>query len=89
MAEIKDGGPAFPQPFWDTKGNSGIVTADEVNAGGMTLRDYFAAKILVALLTRVNDVTGDYVTNATPYEGARDAYHWADAMLRAREVNHG
>ena len=84
MAEIKTGGPAFPtkHPAQDPRA-SGFFTED-----GMTLRDYFAAKILVALLTRVNDVTGDYVTNATPYEGARDAYHWADAMLRAREVNH-
>jgi hypothetical protein len=41
----EDGGPAFPQPFWDTGSGAGIVTADEVEAGGMPLRDWFAATI--------------------------------------------
>ena len=85
MAEIKTGGPAFPTkyPALDPRA-SGFFTED-----GMTLRDYFAAKVMAALITRVNDITGDYVTNATPEQGAEDAYRWADAMLRAREVNHG
>lgn len=77
MAEIKDGGPAFPR--------------DHAHDGhnGMTLRDYFAARAMAALLTRVDVVAGDYVTNATPDQGAKDAYRFADAMLRAREANHG
>ena len=40
---------------------------------GMTLRDYFAAKAMQALLP-------DY-----PSFIAQQAYHYADAMLKARE----
>ena len=86
MDEIKDGGPAFPV-LHSIDGN--WVKEPMERFRGMTLRDYFAAKAMAALLTRVNDVTGDYVTNATPDQGAEDAYRFADAMLRAREANHG
>ena len=55
------GGPAFPAPDHD----------------GMTLRDYFAAKAMQALLTR-RPLSGGEV--------ARDAYIIADAMLKAREA---
>jgi hypothetical protein len=42
----------------------------------MTLRDYFAAKAMQALITRI-PMSGA--------ERARDAYIIADAMLKARE----
>ena len=63
------GGPAFP-----------IVI--DIGQGvewhkGMTLRDYFAAKAMQALLTR-RPLSGGEV--------ARDAYIIADAMLKAREA---
>jgi hypothetical protein len=44
---------------------------------GMTLRDYFAAKAMQALLTRVAMSGG---------ERATEAYRIADAMLAAREA---
>lgn len=46
---------------------------------GMTLRDYFAAKAMQALLTRETKFNGDLRL----YAGA--AYDMADAMLKARE----
>lgn len=48
------------------------------------IRDEFAAMALAALLTRIDTVSGDYVTNATPVQAAEDAYRYADAMLKAR-----
>ena len=58
------GGPAFPH---------GLLR-NEFN--GMTLRDYFAAKAMQALLTR-KPMSGA--------EQAREAYIVADAMLEARK----
>jgi len=72
------GGPAFPQ-------NTKIVAAagQELHQGfigGMTLRDYFAAKAMQAIVS--NDATF-----STKYVGlaAKDAYVYADAMLKARQ----
>ena len=47
---------------------------------GMTLRDYFAAKAMQALLTRETRISED----AMLYAGA--AYDVADAMMKAREA---
>ena len=61
---MKDtGGPAFPHSRLGS------------DADGMTLRDYFAAKAMQALLTR-RPLSGGEV--------AGDAYTIADAMLKAR-----
>jgi hypothetical protein len=57
---------------------------------GMTLRDYFAAKAMQAILPQYEDVFND----DTQAEGepsfpellAKDAYIMADAMLKAREA---
>jgi hypothetical protein len=62
------GGPAFP---WCGDLNE----CPTINLG-MTLRDYFAAKAMQALITRI-PMSGA--------ERARDAYIIADAMLKARE----
>ena len=58
------GGPAFP-----------YHGPDAIRAG-MTLRDYFAAKAMQALITRIDVSGGEHA----PY-----AYIIADAMLKARE----
>jgi hypothetical protein len=71
MSEIKDGGPAFP------------VTRDDMAQndawGGMTLRDYFAAKAMQGIIigNRADE-------SALTIGAAKDAYAVADAMLRAR-----
>lgn len=69
---IDNGGPAFPivgQPF-------------DVHGIGITMRDYFAAKAMDALLSRLP-------RSITPQECivvAEDAYFMADHMLKAREA---
>jgi len=55
-------------------------TAPELLASGMTLRDYFAAKAMVALVSRVADGTV-LMTDVTS-----QSYVIADAMLAARQV---
>jgi hypothetical protein len=60
-----NGGPAFPV------GNGGAV--------GMSLRDYFAAKAMQALIASNDDGAGDRIDEIPTY-----AYDIADAMLAAR-----
>lgn len=61
---MKDGGPAFPAQHYD------LAEGEH----GMTLRDYFAAKAMQAL---VRDNYFDVVADR--------AYLMADAMLKARD----
>lgn len=46
---------------------------------GMTLRDYFASKVLATFLTAEN-------SDLTPSEAAEFAYVYADAMLEERKI---
>ncbi len=77
MSEIKTGGPAFPEIFTDNRNGP----PDTYSAGGMTLRDYFAAKALpmVMQLNKTN-LTIDW------FGEAKEAYKYADAMIKAREA---
>ena len=54
MSDVKvnDGGPAFPVPY--LVGMNGAVV-DTGATGGMTLRDYFAAKAMQAMLSCYKD----------------------------------
>jgi len=66
--------PAFPQ-------HDRVVAALSIaNSQGMSLRDYFAAKAMQAIVSKeVSHVSwvGEY---------AKNAYKMADAMLKAREA---
>lgn len=65
MSDEKTGGPAFP-----------VQEAYEMSTEqGMTLRDYFAAKAMQALIHK------NYFDVA-----AKEAYQMADAMLSARST---
>lgn len=93
MAEIENGGPAFPtkHPALDPRA-SGFFTED-----GMTLRDYFAAheqldpneSIGLALAERLagrphpapRDITGNIKSGGDPVEVA---VFWADAEAAYR-----
>lgn len=78
--------PAFPTPpVLNPDG-----TTYEDGTEGMSLRDYFAAKTLAALLSgetandfRFNDGTGD---NERMYRFAQTSYMFADWMLKARNA---
>jgi hypothetical protein len=72
--EMKDeytGGPAFPAAHFDL--------ADHEH--GMSLRDYFAAKALPMAIKEMNDAESYNLNDA-----ATMAYHYADAMLKARQA---
>lgn len=58
---------------------------DNRHTHGMDLRDYFAAKAMQGLMSRVDHVNGDCVTNASADDVAGYAYCIADAMMKARE----
>lgn len=88
------GGPAFPiHPDLPSRLGGFINESD----AGMTLRDYFAAKAIPALLELWHkdlsadddpDFAGLQLTDnedGTPYMIAEEAYAVADAMLKARE----
>jgi hypothetical protein len=68
------GGPAFPSfKFVQSYGQMMAL-------GGMTLRDYFAAKAMQGLLAcPLQPQSGEDMY-------AKDAYAMADAMLKAREL---
>ena len=65
------GGPAFPFAATDTSN-------EQMQAQGMTLRDYFAAKAMASILSQPEweEMPSEHV--------AMWAYENADAMLRAR-----
>ena len=73
MSNTNTGGPAFPQYAWNEMAEK--FTATE----GMTLRDYFAAKAMHAILSNPD-------FNEDDSKLAAYAYNVADAMLKAREA---
>lgn len=71
------GGPAFPQ------GNDRVVSARSiVDSQGMTLRDYFAAKAMQAVIANAMCSEKEAVFYD---EVSAISYEVADAMLKARE----
>jgi hypothetical protein len=69
--KTKDGGPAFPC-------HADIIPSKDGDYAGMTLRDYFAAKAMQAM------VSAEYMGSFRPPSWASEAYAMADAMLAAR-----
>ena len=83
MSEINTGGPAFP--LADSCCEYGNTNRSDAN--GMTLRDYFAAKAMQAVLTSpiLMAAVGSKGGSATQHI-AKQSYEMADAMLKAREA---
>lgn len=85
---MKDGGAAFPT-FPDPGSREAYASGGVFPRGGMSLRDYFAAKALVALwsshewIMNCGKLAGDYST----MDGAvaKRAYLIADALLAHRD----
>ena len=65
--------PAFPRPYSE---DAFLEETDYLAQDGMTLRDYFAAKAMQAL------IDNDGLFSEIPTQ----AYALADAMLKAREA---
>ena len=90
MSNTNTGGPAFPSSEWDGDYQRTFST------GGMTLRDYFAAKALVGLMS--TERANEYVDEDGVFSDedgtlfvhtkflAEEAYMIADAMIAAREA---
>ncbi len=88
MSARNDGGTAFPGSYtWDNDGDRNARAPDgrlvapgarvSVSQPGMTLRDYFAAAAVGAVLLLPN-------RDSTLDEDATLAYRLADAMLKER-----
>jgi hypothetical protein len=81
-----DGGSAFPETrdeFDSDIGEHGAYRV--VSSGGMTLRDYFAAKAMQGFIASPRGLaTGNATVSVEEY--ADLAYKTADAMLSARSA---
>jgi len=82
MSEIKTGGPAFPQGIDQGASEAGFPIAEIT--GGLTIRDYFAAKALQGLMANPN-VVGQHSSWGHD-EIASFTLKQADASLKAREA---
>ena len=71
------GGAAFPCEYFDKQLERPRLVM------GMTLRDYFAAKAMQGLMSRVWEIND---ANELFLVWANSAYAVADAMLKAREA---
>ena len=80
MSNTNTGGPAFPTKRRVQR--AGYLTDEYEPCGGMTLRDYFAAKAMQALII----ANGPAPQGGWPTYAERTAYLVADAMLKAREA---
>ena len=98
MSNIKDCGPAFPQDYEHTKAvilthQAGEISAEQLlhcarQLRGMTLRDYFASKVLPAIYADCMAEIEKYGIHRQSEwldNVAKDAYQIADAMLKARQ----
>lgn len=77
MTNEKEGGPAFP-----SHEAAESDYRNRISGGGMSLRDYFAAKAMQGMFASDTDEwneQGDWESRA------KSAYNMADAMLKARE----
>jgi hypothetical protein len=78
MTKVSDGGPAFPtSPQISQNNTTGETVVYQYLSDGVSIRDYFAAKAMHALLTN----PGIYQSRE---KFAKDAYEMADAMLAER-----
>lgn len=85
---IDTGGQAFPKQQWEYDGQNNVLQYQE---DGMTLRDYFAAKAMAALIVTPHSLRD---LGLSPINGmdvpaftAVHAYQMADEMIKARN-NH-
>lgn len=83
MSAQDDGGSAFPQVGSEQVGSHGEYHTEVSSYGGMTLRDYFAAKVLQSAMTQAG-IRGIPIT-----ELAQSVWKVADAMIAARSRDRG
>lgn len=85
MSKTNNGGPAFPIPL-----NEGQSWQSMAPCDGMTLRDYFAAKVLPSVyssaMADASEGSGLFSDPGWRIGLAMDAYAMANAMLIARDT---
>lgn len=82
------GGPAFPElsvVAGERDGHGDLIEPFTSASGGMSLRDWFAGQIASGIAA----FSGTAGISYGPGEIAGRAYQVADAMLKAREADHG
>ena len=79
MSNTNTGGPAFPGVEYKQPGGVGVSVMTIV--GGMTLRDYFAAKAMQGLIGGIESGKEHQIALVPS-----TAYAMADEMLKAREA---
>jgi hypothetical protein len=86
MADLKDGGPAFPRPISEDRSQGDMPDGNRMvdQQSGMSLRDYFAAAALTGLIASNDVEAGDRISDLPGY-----AYQIADAMLSERSPSGG
>lgn len=83
MSATNDGGPAFPEHRYFDSGIGAYgktVTASDAGCGGMTLRDYFAAKAMA----HIPALLAAKELNQSVENIAAWSYQVADALLAKR-----
>jgi hypothetical protein len=84
---INDGGPAFPvqtvfNPHSGEPMNAGLYW----EGNGMTLRDYFAAKAMAAMLSNPANYGANHEWRDEHATVAEQAYEIADDMIQHRDL---
>lgn len=83
MTTKTDGGPAFPANLAETSG--GIIDSLDIGQGGMTIRDYFAAKFAVAWVLSITSTCPTESREAIGIEANRLGLLQATHMLAQRD----
>lgn len=81
---LDDGGSAFPEIMTDVRDTHGNSQSDTYSFGGMSLRDYFAAKAMQAIIGTAA-APCFHLGKIDVEPAAESAYLMADAMLAARK----
>ena len=93
MTEINGGGPAFPTLDWSQVDKDGDLR--HYSQGGLTMRDFMAARAPVTLAMVADSIGTELVYELQAHAlgqsylfavHAKLCHDWADAMLKAREV---
>lgn len=92
MSDKKTGGPAFPSKGNEMARQQALALGMQYNEpSGMTLRDYFAAKAIQAMISTCPSLVehlqmeSDSLLEMRAGCFAEGAYQMADAMLEARK----
>ena len=87
MSKQDNGGRAFPVDSVVERDEKGHLHGFEISSGGMTLRDYLAAKAMQGWLASFPESDSHPVSSGKADLVAEVSYLMADAMLRAREAS--